>query len=67
MSTKRTNISLKDTLYIKGLKRQKEKDFSNFSDYVEDLIRRDVHENAVAADDSVKEDPVPYKPTKRLA
>ena len=42
MSTKRTSISLLESLYLAGVARQKAKHFANFSDYVEDLIRRDV-------------------------
>lgn len=45
MSTKRTNISLLESLWMKGTQRQRQKHFSNFSDYVEDLIRKDVLEH----------------------
>jgi metal-responsive CopG/Arc/MetJ family transcriptional regulator len=67
MSSKRTNITVPEDLYEEALKRVKERYCTNFSSYVEVLIREDVERRQAGTPSAtashlplVAETPAPY-------
>lgn len=42
----RTSISMPPVIFLKGVERQRQNGFATFSDYLQDLVRRDAIKEA---------------------
>ena len=62
MSARKKTISLPKTLLAKAETRARELHYSTFSDYLQELIRRDtMSNNAGSGPDLMTDEPAPYK------
>lgn len=62
MATKHTSITIFEPLFKEGMRRMEEKHCASFSEYITDLVRKDVLENPAPPKEESKASAAKKKP-----